>query len=90
MAQHNHEHEIIKVCIPLSTNIPIEILPASPTIHKTTTKHKISDNALTHIQSQIDILKEEIEKTNTYYTEFKDDIKKKLETRNQKPQNPLI
>ena len=43
------------------------------------------------IQSQIDILKEEIEKTNTYYyTEFKVDIKKKLETRNQKPQHPLI
>ena len=79
MAQRNHEHEIIKVCIPVSTNIPIEISPASPTIQKTTTKHEISDNALTHIQSQIDILKEEIEKINTYCTEFKDDIKKKLE-----------
>ena len=62
MAQYNHEHEIIKVYIPVSTNIPIEISPASPTIHKTTTKHEISGNALTHIQSQIDILKEEIEK----------------------------
>ena len=79
MAQHNHEHEIIKVYIPVSTNIPIEISPASPTIHKTTTKHEISGNALSHIQSQIDILKEEIEKTNSYCTEFKDEIKKKLE-----------
>ena len=52
---------------------------ASPTIHKTPTKHKISDNAVTHIQSQIDLLKEEIEKTNTYCMEFKDDINKKLE-----------
>ena len=51
----------------------------SPTIHKTQTKHKISDNALTHIQSQIDLLKEEIEKTNTYCMEFKVDINKKLE-----------
>ena len=48
-------------------------------IHKTSTKHEISDNALTHIQSQTDILKEEIKKTNTYGTEFKDDINKKLE-----------
>ena len=48
-------------------------------IHKTPIKHEISDNALTHIQSPIYILKEEIEKTNKYYTEFKDDINKKLE-----------
>ena len=48
-------------------------------IHKTSTKHEISDNALTHIQSQTDILKEEIKKTNTYGTEFQDDINKKLE-----------
>ena len=77
MAQHNQE--IIKVCVPVSTNIPIELSPASPKIHKTPTKHKISDNAFTYTQSQIDILKEEIEKTNTYCTEFKDDINKKLE-----------
>ena len=77
MTQHNHE--IIKVFIPVSTNIPIEMSPASPTIHKTPTKHEISNNALIKIQSQIDILKEEIEKTNTYCTEFKDDINKKLE-----------
>ena len=53
--------------------------PTSPMIHKTPIKHEISDNALTHIQSPIYILKEEIEKTNKYYTEFKDDINKKLE-----------
>ena len=53
--------------------------PASPTIRETPTKHEISDNVLTHIQSQVDILKGEIEKTNTYCTEFKDDINKKLE-----------
>ena len=41
MAQHNHEHEIIKVCIPVSMNVPIEILPASPTIHTTTTTQNI-------------------------------------------------
>ena len=60
MAQHNHEQEIIKVCIPVSTNIHIEISLASATIQKIPIKHEISDNALTHIQSQIDILKEEI------------------------------
>ena len=43
-------------------NIPIKTSPASPTIHKTLTKHEISDNALIHIQSQTDKLKEEIEK----------------------------
>ena len=48
------------------------MLPASPTVHKTPTKHKISDNAIANIQSRIDIIKEEIEKTNTYCTEFKD------------------
>ena len=68
MAQHNPE--IIKVRIPISTNITIEMSPTSPTIRKTPTKHK-SDNAFTHIQSQTDILKEEIEKTNTYCTQFK-------------------
>ena len=47
MAQHNQE--IIKMCIPVSTNIPIKVLLASPTIHKTSTKHELSDNALTHI-----------------------------------------
>ena len=60
-------------------NIPIKTSPASPTIHKTLTKHEISDNALIHIQSQTDKLKEEIEKTNTYCKGFKDDINKKLE-----------
>ena len=63
MAQHNQE--IIKVRILVSTNVPIEMSPASPKIHKTPPKQEISDNAPTHIQSQIDILKEEIEKTNT-------------------------
>ena len=60
MAQHNQE--IIKVCIPVSTNIPIEMLRSSHTINKIPTKHEISDNALTYIQSQTDKLKEEIEK----------------------------
>ena len=63
MAHHNQE--IIIVHIPVSTNLPIEMSPTSRKIHKTPPKHEISDNALTHIQSQIDILKEEIEKTNT-------------------------
>ena len=43
----------------------IEMSPASPTIHKTPIKHEIYDNVLAHIQAQKDILKEEIEKTNT-------------------------
>ena len=51
--------------IPVSTNVPIEMSPTSPKIHKTPPKHEISDNALTHMQSKIDILKEENEKTNT-------------------------
>ena len=49
MAQGNQEiidnQEIIKVCIPVSTKMS----PTSPAIHKTPTKHEISDNALTHI-----------------------------------------
>ena len=77
MAQHNHE--IIKVCIPVSTNIPIEMSPASPTIHKTPTKHEISNNALTHIQSQTDILKKKLRKQTPIVRNFKDDINKKLE-----------
>ena len=60
-----HNQEIIIVRIPVSTNLPIEMSPPSPKIHKTPPKHEISDNALTHIQSQIDILKEEIEQKNT-------------------------
>ena len=44
--------------------------PASPTIHKTPIKHEIYDNVLAHIQAQKDILKEEIEKTNTYCNEW--------------------
>ena len=54
MVQHNQE--IIKVCIPVSTNTPTEMSPTSPTIHKTPTKYEISDNAFTHIQNQTDIL----------------------------------
>ena len=61
----HHNQEIIKMLILVSTNLPIEMSLPSPKIHKTPPKHKISDNTLTHIQSQIDILKEEIEKTNT-------------------------
>ena len=49
------------MCIPVSASIPIEMSTASPTIQKTPTKHEVSDNALTRIQSQIDILKEEIQ-----------------------------
>ena len=71
MAQNNQE--IIKVCIPVPTNIPTEISPASPAIYKTPTKHEISDNVLTHIQSQIDKSRKQ------NYTEFKHDINKKLE-----------
>ena len=91
MAQHNHEHEIIKECIPVSTNITIEISPASPTIQKTKTKHEIFDNVLTQIQSQIDILlKEEIEKTNTYCTEFKDDTKRNLNRIRERDENEIL
>ena len=60
-----YNQEIIKGCIPVSTNVPIEMSSVSPKIHKTPTKHEISDNALAHMQSKIDILKEENEKTNT-------------------------
>ena len=76
MTQNNQE--IINLCITVSTIIPIEMSPGSPTIHKTPTNHEISDNALINIQSQIDI-KREIEKTNTYCAEFKEYINTKLE-----------
>ena len=60
MARYNQE--IIKVYIPVSTDILVEMSPASPTRHKTPTKNKISDNALTYIRNQIDVLTEEIGK----------------------------
>lgn len=60
MARYNQE--IIKVYIPVSTDILVEMSPASPTRHKTPTKYKISENALTYIRSQIDVLTEVIEK----------------------------
>ena len=60
MARYNQE--IINVYIPVSTDILVEMSPASPTRHKTPTKYKMSDNALTYIRSQIDVLTEEIEK----------------------------
>ena len=63
----------------VSTYIPTEMSPASPTIRKTQSKQEISDDALTHLQSQKDIWKGEIEKTNTYCNKFKYDINKKLE-----------
>ena len=80
------------MCIPVSVDTPIEMSPSSPTISKTPTKHKISDNALTYIQSQIDILKEEIEKTNAYCTEFKNDINKKFEQKSirEKDENEIL
>ena len=59
-----HNQEIIIVRIPVSTNVPIEMSPPSPKIHTITPKHEISNNVLTHIQSQIDILKEDIEQKN--------------------------
>ena len=68
----------MEVCIPLSTNIPIE-MSAFLTIHKTAKKHEISDIALIHIQSQIDIFTEGIENINTYCTKFKHDVNKNLE-----------
>ena len=77
-----HNHEIIKVSVPVLPNVPIEMSSASSKIHKAPSKHKMSDNALTHIQSQGDILKEKIEKTNTYYLEFKHNINKKLKHKN--------
>ena len=58
---------------------PKECRPHLLRYTKTPTKQEISGNALTHIQSPIYILKVEIEKTSTYYTESKDAINEKLE-----------
>ena len=48
-------------------------------INVTCISYTIFKTVLTYIQSQIDILREKTEKRNTYCTEFKDDINKKLE-----------
>ena len=48
-------------------------------INVTCISYTIFKAVLTYIQSQIDILREKTEKRNTYCTEFKDDINKKLE-----------
>ena len=53
MAQHNQE--IIKVCIPVSTEIPIVKSPI---------KEDITQNTISYIYNQIELLKEEINKTN--------------------------
>ena len=67
-----------EVIIPITTNIPIELSPASPVLPKTPTKDHLPSNETTYIQHQIDLLRQELEKNITANNDFKNFINKKL------------
>ena len=67
-----------EVIIPITTNIPIELSPASPVLPKTPTKDHLPSNETTYIQNQIDLLRQELEKNITANNDFKNFINKKL------------
>ena len=67
-----------EVIIPITTNIPIELSPASPVLPKTPTKDHLPSNETTYIQNQIDLLRQELEKNITANNDFKNFINKNL------------
>ena len=46
-----------EVLIPIATNIPIELSPASPMLPKTRTKEHLPLNETTYFQHQVDLTK---------------------------------
>ena len=67
-----------EVLIPIATNIPIELSPASPVLPKTPTIEHLPLNGTTYFQHQIDLLRQELEKNVTANNDFKNFINKKL------------
>ena len=67
-----------EVLIPIATNIPIELSPASPVLPKTPTIEHLPLNDTTYFQHQIDLLRQELEKNVTANNDFKNFINKKL------------
>ena len=47
--------------VPIATNIPIELSPASPVLPKTSTMEHLPSNETIYIQHQIDLLRQELE-----------------------------
>ena len=64
--------------IPVSTNVPIELTPASPVLRKTPTKEETISNNYLYIQHQIDLLKQELEQKTVMNMEFQKKIEKTL------------
>ena len=67
-----------EVVIPIATNIPIELSPASPVLPKTPATEHLSLNDTTYFQRQIDLLRQELEKKTLLQNDFKNFINKKL------------
>ena len=67
-----------KVLIPITTNIPKELSPASPVLPKTPTMEYVPLNDTTYFQHQIDLLRQELENNITVNNYFKKFINKKL------------
>ena len=67
-----------KVLIPIATNIPIELSPASTVLPKTPTMEHLTLNDTAYFQHQIDLLRQELEKNVTANNDFKNFINKKL------------
>ena len=67
-----------EVLIPVATNIPIELSPASPVLPKAPTIEHLPLNDTTYFQHQTDLLRQELEKNVTANNDFKNFINKKL------------
>ena len=67
-----------EVLIPIATNIPRELSPVLPVLPRTLTMEHLPSNETTHIQHQIDLLRQELEKNFTANNDFKNFINKKL------------
>ena len=67
-----------EVLIPIATNIPIELSPASSVLPKTRTMEHLPLNDTTYFQHQVDLLRQELEKSVTANNDFKNFINKKF------------
>ena len=67
-----------EVLIPIATNIPIELSPASPVLPKTRNMENLPLNNTIYFQHQVDLLMQELEKNVTANNDFKNFTNKKL------------
>ena len=67
-----------EVLIPIATNIPIELSPASPVLPMTPTMKHLPLNDTTYFQRQIDLLRQELEKNVIANNDFKNFFNRKL------------